>query len=346
MDIMNPNRRSLLQIGSMAGIAAATQSFTTIAFAAGETTMNVVTSNSILTNALLILHDQKGFLKSFGLSMKTTKVSDNTVAIPSLISGESDAAVSIAFTALFPAISRGAELKLLGGNSLLYQQCVYAKDPAIKGVKDLVGKSVGTGGVGGAAYMMMTELLVKNNVDPSKVTFRNVGSSADILRAVVAGTVDAGPGGLEVYDDGSKFGIHALSDGAFWEQFPDYTYQGTFTSAQKIADKDKRDALVRVLAGYAMLYKYVQTPEAKDSFLKAYIEAAGRDTAMDEALSQWNFIQRTHPFSTDIALSENQLKVVQDISIRQGVQKEFVPYDKAADMSLARDAVKLMQQKT
>jgi ABC-type nitrate/sulfonate/bicarbonate transport system substrate-binding protein len=343
MKIKNPNRRDLLQAGGLAGLSLASPSLITGAYAAGPV-INIVTSNSTLTNTILSLMDQKGYLKTFGVDAKTTNVADNSKVVPSLIGGDSDIAVVIAFSTLFPAMSRGAPLKLLGGGSLLYQGAVYAKDPAIKSVKDLAGKTIGTGAIGAAAQMMMAALLQKYNVDASKVTYQNVGSNADILRAVVGGTVDAGPSGLDVYDQASKFGIHALPDGNMWEQFPDYTYQAAFTSDQAIANPAKRDGLVRVLAAYATLFKYIQTPESKDSFVKAYVAATGKADSESEALSQWNFIQKAKPYATDIVLSEDRIKLVQDFNIKAGVQKDLVPYDKATDMSLAHDALKLMQQ--
>ena len=50
-------------------------------------------------------------------------------------------------------------------------------------------------------HQVTVALLQKNNIDPAKVTFVNVGSTADILKAVVAGTVDAG--GLRIFAEDS-----------------------------------------------------------------------------------------------------------------------------------------------
>jgi len=185
----------------------------------------------------------------------------------------------------------------------------------------------------------MVALLKKKGVDPATVTFRNVGSNADIFRAVVAGTVDAGPSGIDVYDQQAKYHTHSLSDGDLWTELPEYTYQGTFTSDRAIADK--REALVRTLAAFARLYRFVQSPDSQDLFIQSYAKAVGNPDPA-EAESTWTFIQKIRSYAVDIVLSEERIRYMQDLNVELGVQKSVLPTNEVADSSLAREALKLL----
>ena len=53
----------------------------------------------------------------------------------------------------------------------------------------------------------------------------------------------------------------------FWIDLPEYTYQGAFAADAAIAAK--REGIVRALAGYAKLYRFVQNGDSKEAFIKA-----------------------------------------------------------------------------
>jgi hypothetical protein len=54
--------------------------------------------------------------------------------------------------------------------------------------------TVGTGSVGSLLHQLMVGVLLKHDVELSKVRFVNIGASVDVFRAIVVGTVDAGAG--------------------------------------------------------------------------------------------------------------------------------------------------------
>ena len=158
-------------------------------------------------------------------------------------------------TSFTPAIEKGATIKILGGALSLPSLCMYSGKPEIASVKDLTGKAIGIGAPGSVLQQMTVLLLKKAGVDPASVQFRNVGSNADIFRAVVAKTVDAGLSDVDVYDQQAKYGVHVLPDGLLWKQIPEYTNQGTYASDAAIAAK--RDQIVHVLAAWASAYRYI-----------------------------------------------------------------------------------------
>lgn len=163
-----------------------------------------------------------------------------------LLSGETDMCALSGFGQVLPAIEKGAKLKVLAGGALLGLQAILTKNPAIKSVKDLEGRTVGTGSFGALLHQLVVALLRKKGVDEKKVTFVNVGSSTDVFRAIAAGTVDAGP--CEAWLSG-RAGTRAVEEARFFADLPEYTYQASYTSERAIARK--RDAIVRTLAGFA-----------------------------------------------------------------------------------------------
>lgn len=336
-------RRDALRLG---GIGAAGLLSVTLRDAYAKTAepikVNIVNTASSVTYTLQTLLKQKGWLEDFGLEPTSQNVSDGSKLMGALLSGGSDICLLSGFGQVLVAAEKGAALKVVAGAALLPEQAVFAKKPEIKTLKDLEGRTVGTGSVGALLYQLMVTLMVKKGVDVKKVTFVNIGSSADVFRAVVAGTVDAGPSLYDVYKEQARFGVHSLSDGNFWTELPEYTYQGSYTSDRAIAQK--RDALVRVLAAYCKLYRFISGPDSLADYIKARQTALKGDLklAAQEATTEWHFIQKYKPYATDLVLSRRRIDYMQNLNVKFGLQKHMLPYDKVTDMSLARDAIKLL----
>jgi ABC-type nitrate/sulfonate/bicarbonate transport system substrate-binding protein len=332
-------RRRVLQLAGAAGVAAP---FVRMGSAAAQNlrTVKIVTTSGNLTWEEVL--KQNKYMEQLGIQAETLHVADATKIIGALVSGEADIAIATGFSNLFPAMEKGAKLKLLAGGIILGQQTVFTGKPEIKTIKDLAGKTIGVGSLGAQLHQIMVALLLKHGVDPNGVQWANVGSSTDVFKAVVAGKVDAGPSPIDVIPQLAQYGVRQLQDGNFWEQLPEYAFQGSYASSDAIANK--RDLLVRTLAGYCKLYRYISGPDSKDAFIRARQIALGKTgpAADAEALYQWQFFQKYQVFATNLALTPKQLQYQQELNVRLGIQKTVLPNDQVADMSLAQDAVKLI----
>jgi len=332
------NRRKLLRIGVAVGTVAAMSRLSWSARAA-ETPLKVDIVNTASNNTFTLqeLMKQQGYYEEFGLEPTTLNVADGSKLMGALLSGSSDICFLSGFGQVLPAIEKGGALKLVAGAGLLLPDAIYSKKPEIQTLKNLEGRTVGTGSPGALLHQFTTSLLRKKGVDLTKVQFVNVGSSADVFRAVVAGVVDAGPALVDVYDDQAKYGVHSLKDGDLWTGLPEYTYQGSYASTRAIAEK--REALVRALAVYGKVYRFISSPQSKDAFIRARV-AALKNTGESEGLSEWNWIRKYQPYALDLMLSEERVRYMQELNLEAGVQKKILPYDQVADMSLAKEAVK------
>jgi ABC-type nitrate/sulfonate/bicarbonate transport system substrate-binding protein len=332
------SRRELLR--SVSGVAMLGALPVRSAFAAGgPTPIAIANASGGLNLTMAALMRQQKFLESFGLNPDVMSVADGTKIMGAIVGGNVDISMASGFGQVFPAVERGLGLKILGGGALVPTIAMFTGKPYVNSLKDLEGRTVGTGSIGALVHQLVTALLHKYNIDVSKVRFVNIGSSADIFRAVSVGTVDAGPAAASLTTESAQYHVRPIPHGNMTVELPQYTYQGAWTSDHKIATN--RDALVRSLAAYAKLYRFTQTPEARTPFIQARRSVFPTAPESDHE-AEWNYIQTYKPFAVNLTLSPDRLRYMQDLNVSFQVQKSVLPFDRVADMSLANDALKLL----
>ena len=337
MDTGSFARRHVLQ-GALA--AGAGLGFGAPAFAQGA--RRPVTIANAAGNINLVMQElmkQQKFLEDFGVEPNVMNVADGSKMMGGILGGDIDCSTMSGFGQIFPAMERGGKLKVLAGASLLSTLAVFTSKPEVKTLKDLEGRAVGTGSLGALVHQLMVALLRKKGVDVAKVRFVNIGSSADVFRATMVGTVDAGSGEVAIIDQAEKFKVRFVPESNLAIELPEYTFQGAWASERAI--ETRRDPLTRTLAGYAKLYRFVHKPEARDAFIKAYLSILKSGTAEDAGL-MWNFVQKYKPYAEDLALSPERMRYMQQLNVDLGVQKTVLPFERVADMSIAADALKLL----
>jgi ABC-type nitrate/sulfonate/bicarbonate transport system substrate-binding protein len=285
------------------------------------------------------LMKQQKFLESFNLDPELMQVADGSKILSGIVGGTVDVSMSSGFGQVFPAVERGAPLKILAGGALVPTTAMFTGRADIHSLKDLEGRTVGAGSVGALVYQLVVALLRKHDVDISKVKFVNIGSSADAFRAVAAGTVDAGPGATALIPEADQYHVRPIPGGNMSVELPQFTSQGAWTSDHEIATQ--RDKVVRTLAACAKLYRFVHSPEAREPFLAARRSVLPTASEADHQ-AEWNYIQTYKPFAVDLALSPERIRYIQQMNVDFKVQASVLPFEKVADMSLARDALKLL----
>ncbi len=298
--------------------------------------VTIVNAGGNITLTLEEILRQKGFLEEAGLDATFVNVADTSKIIGSLIGGDTDICMLAGFGQVLPAIEKGARMKVLAGAGTLAPNAIFTGKPEIRSLKDLEGKTVGTGSIGAILHQVMVAVLQKNGVDPSKVTFVNVGTTTDILKAIVAGVIDAGPCNVDTYGVAEKFRIHSIGD--MWKLLPEYPYQGSFATDATI--RNKREALVRTLAAHAKLYRFISSPESKDVYVAANMKAA--NGTAEQGAGAWQFIRDNQPYAVNLTIPDERLTFLQQINLQTKVQQKIIPNSDVADMSLALDALKML----
>jgi ABC-type nitrate/sulfonate/bicarbonate transport system substrate-binding protein len=282
---------------------------------------------------------QEKFLESFDLNPDVFALADGSKILSGIYSGSVDLTPTSGFGQVFPAIERGADLKIINAAALIPLLALFSAKSNVRTLKDLEGKVIGVGALGALDHQLTVTLLRKYSADVSAVRFIDVGSSTDIFKAVIAGTVDAGCGPASYVDHAEIYNAHPLENGDMSVELREFTSQAGWTSSRVI--EAKRDLLVRVLAAYAKLFRFVQQPSAQDAFLRAR-RTIFPNASEREQSGEWNFLQRAKPFASDLVLSEERVRYLQQINLDFHIQHELLPFDRVADMSLARDALKLL----
>ena len=335
------SRRSALQ--SIAGTGALGLSLAACGQKDSKDTLlpvKVLSSDGIQVITIQRLMNTNNYFQNFGLDASTLQITSGTNITGPLLSGEGDICIFAGFSQLLVAIEKGAALKIVGAASVKGQQALFSKNPEVQHVKDHDGRTVWVGAIGAQSHQVVSALLKKKGVDLTKIQFVNVGSSGDTFRAVAAGKVDAGNGQADVLASLEKYGVHMIQDGEYATELPEYTWQAAFTSHTAI--RDKREALIRTLAAYCKVFRYVQHPGSKDDFVKAQIAALTPkdiDEATTAATSQWNYLQQRKIYAEDLVLSEERVDWMQELNLSLGNQKTKLPYNQLVDLSLAKEAV-------
>lgn len=298
--------------------------------------VNIVMTAGTTNRVIAELIERMGYFDELGLEPTFYTVTDGTKVVAALLSGSADLCPTSGFTQVLAAREKGAPLKIIAGGAIKNFNALMSGKPEVRTLHDLEGRAVGIGSLGSQLYQTMIALFNKYGVDASKVRFANVGSSVDVFKAVMARVIDAGC--AEVWlQPGS--GLHIVENGKTFESLPEFVNQAAFTSEEAIADK--RETLVRTLAAYARVYRYIMYGDSEQAFIAASAAALGKNDP-ENARAQWQFYRDIQPFAADLVLGEDRIRYMQELNITTETQKSMVPYDEVTDMSLARDAVKLL----
>jgi ABC-type nitrate/sulfonate/bicarbonate transport system substrate-binding protein len=298
--------------------------------------VNIVSTSGTTQLVLSALLNRMGYFTQFGVAANTVSVADGNKVVAALVSGGMDICPTSGFTQVLAAIEHGAPLKILAGGAIKNFYAVVSGNPGVRTLKDLEGHSVGIGPLASQLHQTMVALFRKYGVDGSRVTFANVGASVDVFRAVRAHVVDAGA--VEFWlQPGS--GLHILEHGRTFESLPEFVNQAAFASERAI--ERKRELLVRTLAAYARAYRFIMSGDSETAFITASAAALGRNDA-GAARTQWQFYRDIQPFAADLVLSEERVRFMQELNVATGTQKRILPYEQVVDVSLARDALRLL----
>ena len=141
---------------------------------------------------------------------------------------------------------------------------------------------------------------------------------------------------MGVADD---FHVRVIPKGNMSLELPNYTFNGAWAADAKI--KADRQLLVRMLAAYAKLFRFVQNPSSREAFFRARRKALPSASEKDHQ-SMWTYLQTYKPFAENLLLSPERVLYIQQLNVEFGVQKTILPFERVADMSLAKDALKLL----
>jgi NitT/TauT family transport system substrate-binding protein len=189
-----------------------------------------------------ILFMPEKFGGKYGVDIKMVEFASSTTPVRALLSGDIDVyttSPSIALTAM----SRGAKLKFIGCNWPGATYVLYGA-PDVKNVAQLKGKSVGVSGPGSMPDLFTREILTKNGLAETDVTYANAGGGSDRFKALLAGIVQATATSSEFVPQAKSAGFNILASAH--DETPDFS-RNCLVTTEKIIET-RRDGLIRFLA--------------------------------------------------------------------------------------------------
>ena len=76
--------------------------------------------------------------------------------------------------------------------------------------------------------------------------------------------------------------------------------------------------------------------------MQAFADAVGPDSA-EQAEDLWTWFQQYKAYDAALVLTPERVAYMQQLNVALGVQKAVLPFEQVADMSIARDALKLLR---
>src|SRR4051794_11475934 len=187
----------------------------------------------------------EGIFERYGFDVELITLQSSSQVAKVMASGEIPVAVSAAAGVVDAALA-GDDQVLLSGFQNTMNFWVYAK-PEIATVPDLRGKSLAVTRIGSGIYLGATDMLRKAGLEPDRdVALRQIGGTAEVYGALVAGAVDAAvlaiPYNFEAQDGGQRL-LYDLSA----QKIP-YLQNGLASSKAYV--KNNEDLLRRLMMAH------------------------------------------------------------------------------------------------
>jgi NitT/TauT family transport system substrate-binding protein len=199
--------------------------------------------------AITHLGDKAGIFKRHGLQLEMIYTSGSGETLQPVISGSVDLGLAVGTLGAMAAYAKGAPVRIIGAQATGAADYWYAKNPAIKTLKDTNGHTIAFSTNGSS-----THSIVRAFVDEYKLTAKPqpTGNPSATLTAVMTDQVDVGwaspPFGLKEMEEGKIHLVARATDAAL-----------------------VRGQTIRVLVANADAL--VKRKEVIDRFMKAYRES-------------------------------------------------------------------------
>jgi NitT/TauT family transport system substrate-binding protein len=201
-------------LGRIAGAAIAAIAFTIPASAEDLVKMTIGQRGNWDT-AVTYLGDKAGIFKKHGLKLEMIYTSGSGETLQPVISGSVDLGFAVGTQGAMAAFSKGAPVRIIGAQATGAADYWYAKNPAIKTLKDTNDKTIAFSSNGSS-----TQSIVRAFINENKLTAKPTatGNPATTLTTVMTDQVDVGwaspPFGLKELEEGKIHIVAKATDAA------------------------------------------------------------------------------------------------------------------------------------
>jgi NitT/TauT family transport system substrate-binding protein len=225
--------------------------------------------------AITHLGEKAGIFKKHGIQMEMIYTSGSGETLQPVIAGGVDLGLAVGTLGAMAAFAKGAPVRIVGAQATGAADYWYAKNPAIKTLKDTSGFTIAYSSNGSSTHSVVRAFIDEYKLTGAKT--QTTGNPSSTLTAVMTDQVDVGwaapPFGLKELQEGK---IHIVAKAT------DATLVRGQTIRVLVANVDtltKRKAVLdRFMQAYreAIDYMYSNNPQV----IKDYAEFAGVPEAM------------------------------------------------------------------
>jgi NitT/TauT family transport system substrate-binding protein len=263
------------QIGKLAGAVALGAVVLAAPAAADDVVKMTIGQRGNWDTAITHLGEKAGIFKKHGIQMEMIYTSGSGETLQPVISGGVDLGLAVGTLGAMAAFTKGAPVRIVGAQATGAADYWYAKDPAIKTLKDTNGRTIAYSSNGSSTHSVVRAFIDEYKLSGART--QTTGNPSSTLTAVMTDQVDVGwaspPFGLKELQDGK---IHIVAKAT------DATLVRGQTIRVLVANTDtltKRKAVLdRFMQAYreAIDYMYSDNPQV----IKDYAEFAGVPEAM------------------------------------------------------------------
>ncbi len=225
--------------------------------------------------AITHLGEKAGIFKKHGIQMEMIYTSGSGETLQPVISGGVDLGLAVGTLGAMAAFSKGAPVRIVGAQATGAADYWYAKNPAIKTLKDTNGYTIAYSSNGSSTHSVVRAFIDEFKLTGAKT--QTTGSPSSTLTAVMTDQVDVGwaspPFGLKELEEGK---IHIVAKATDATLVRGQTIRVLVANTNTLT---KRKAVLdRFMQAYreAIDYMYSDNPQV----IKDYAEFAGVPEAM------------------------------------------------------------------
>ena len=217
--------------------------------------------------AITHLGEKAGIFKKHGLQLEMIYTSGSGETLQPVIAGGVDLGLAVGTLGAMAAYSKGAPVRIVGAQATGAADYWYAKNPAIKTLKDTNGYTIAYSSNGWSTHSIVRAFIDEYKLAGTKT--QTTGSPSATLTAVMTDQVDVGwaspPFGLKEIEEGK---IHIVAKATDAALVRGQTIRVLVANAKVL--EDRKDVLDRFMRAYreSIDYMYSDNPQV----IKDYAE--------------------------------------------------------------------------
>ena len=271
----------------------------------------------------ITLGRDKGIFQAENVDLQMILVA-STIQVAALTTGDID--FSGAQSQVMAGAARGLAVKVVGFLTIKPSFWLMGK-PEIKSMAELKGKIIGITAIGSSTDTLARFLVNKNGLVPDRdVAFLGTGTTANILTAMKAGTVDAGVLSPPFNAFGKQLGYRTL---AYFGDYVEQSLSGLGTSDKMI--RDRPELVKRMLTATIKSLRFIQQRPADT------IQFIAKEWTVDAAAADELYKSMLPAFSKDGGMDEKGIRDALKRETERMNLKEEAPLSRVLDVRLLRE---------